>query len=1134
MHFTHLRLAGFKSFVDPTDIPIEPGLTGIVGPNGCGKSNLVEAMRWVMGESSHKSLRGSAMEDVIFAGSGARPSRNTAEVALRIDNAEHKAPAEFNNDHILEVSRRIERGIGSSYKVNGRDTRARDVQLLFADASSGAHSVAMVRQGQIGELIAAKPKDRRRILEDAAGIAGLYQRRHEAELRLRGAEQNLERLDDVLIQIMGQLDSLRKQAKQAAKYREISAQIRKLEAGVLYARWNDLRNESSKQQSVLDEAVRAVAAAVSSVAEVETLRTQAQAALPDLRSEEARAAAVLRHVELKREQLKQETAQAEARAAELENRINQMEQDRAREAAAIADTAETLQRLATERAGLLSEVDGADQSGESLAAQETDAQAKLATEEDSLSALNRQLAEADATRSSLSRRKDEQTQQQANLERALQNVQQETAALQSEKGDASAEPLEQARAALGQADAALAQREAEAEAAQAALQQARDAQGAARTPLNEAEQALRALQSERKTLEKVLTGLAPDLFSLLVDQIAVTSGYETALGAALGDDIETPEDEGAPVFWRRTSSTGDPGLPAGVDVLADHVRAPAVLSRRLNQIGIVSDEDGGRLQGQLKPGQRLVSRSGALWRWDGYTARADAPTAAARKLEQRNRLAEISSEQSDAEARVTAARAQLEEANQAVQRAVEASNAASQAVREARGAQSSARDRLGEAERQADRTTARLSALKDNAARLQGELAALGENLARTEQELSSLADVSGIRAQAETLSQAVAVARAAFAEARANAQTHRSDIDLKKRRIEAIDAETQRWTTRAEDAEKQSTLLGDRLEALRQERAETLKVPAEMADKARAIDNQIEEAETARKAAADKLAEGETRLREAETAVRAREQAQSQARENRRVHKQPSKGFSSALKTLSRISLRHWSAPPRRCRRWRALRREMRCLTRAGSSAISKGSNASGTESGPSICVPRPKPRRPRPNMTGCTLKKRILKGPSPNCAPALEASTVRAGSACWMLSRRSTSPSNSCSRTLFGGGQAELALTESDDPLEAGLDIIARPPGKKPQSLTLLSGGEKALTATALIFAVFITNPSPICVLDEVDAPLDDANVERFCTLMEEMSRATTTRFLLITHNPITMAGWTGFSGSQWPNAA
>ncbi|MEM8876769.1 MAG: chromosome segregation protein SMC [Pseudomonadota bacterium] len=1120
MHFTHLRLAGFKSFVDPTDIPIEPGLTGIVGPNGCGKSNLVEAMRWVMGENSHKSLRGTAMEDVIFAGSGARPARNTAEVALRVDNAERQAPAEFNSDEMLEVSRRIERGAGSSYRVNGRDVRARDVQLLFADASSGAHSVAMVRQGQIGELIAAKPKDRRRILEDAAGIAGLYQRRHEAELRLRGAEQNLERLDDVLIQIMGQLDSLRKQAKQAAKYRQISAEIRKLEAAVLYARWSDLRNDAAKQQSVLDEAVRAVAAAASAVAEVETQRTTAQAALPDLRSEEARAAAVLRHLELKREQLKQDAAQADMRAQELEGRINQMEQDRAREATAIADTAETLQRLAGERADLIAQVEDADHSSETLAEQEADAQAELSRQEETLSARNLQLAEADATRASLIRRKQEQSDRLAGLERTLEGIRKETESLQSAQSEVATAPLEQARAALNKADGALTQCEAEAEAAQTALQNARDAQSTARTPLNEAQQTLRALQSERETLQKVLAGLAPDLFSLLVDQTSVTSGYETALGAALGDDLETPEDEGAPVFWRRTSSTGDPSLPEGVESLASHVRAPAVLTRRLNQIGLVSEEDGSRLQGQLKPGQRLVSPSGALWRWDGYTARADAPTAAARKLEQRNRLAEIETESTEAETRVASAQQQLDEASQSVQRLTEESNAAGQAVRDARQEQSSARDQLAEVERNADRTTARLAALKDNTTRLTDEASELRDSLAGTEQELAGLTDVSGIRAEAETFSQTVAVARAAFAEARATAQTHRSDIDLKRRRIEAIDAETQRWTTRAQDAEKQSTLLGERLEALRQERAETLKVPSEITEKTRGLENQIEEAETARKAAADALAEGETRLREAETAVRAKEQAQGQVREDQARAQATLEGVQQRLAdTVAHIT------------------ETLECAPEALQAMA---------DIGPGEDVPDPRGierdldrlKRERDRIGPVNLRAETEAEEAQAEHDRLQAEKTDLENAIAKL-RTGIGNLNREGRqrlldafekvnqsfkqlftTLFGGGQAELMLTESDDPLEAGLDIIARPPGKKAQSLTLLSGGEKALTATALIFAVFITNPSPICVLDEVDAPLDDANVERFCALMEEMSRSTTTRFLLITHNPITMA--------------
>ena len=225
MHFNKLRLTGFKSFVDPTELLIADGLTGVVGPNGCGKSNLLEALRWVMGETRAKAMRGGGMEDVIFAGASSRPARNFAEVALTMDNQDRLAPSGFNDSDVLEVTRRITRDVGSAYKVNGKDTRARDVQMLFADAATGATSPALVRQGQISELINSKPKNRRRVLEDAAGIAGLYARRHEAELKLKGTEANLLRVDDVVEQLAGQLATLARQAKQAARYRAIGEEI---------------------------------------------------------------------------------------------------------------------------------------------------------------------------------------------------------------------------------------------------------------------------------------------------------------------------------------------------------------------------------------------------------------------------------------------------------------------------------------------------------------------------------------------------------------------------------------------------------------------------------------------------------------------------------------------------------------------------------------------------------------------------------------------------------------------------------------------------------------------------------------------------------------------------------------------
>ncbi|MGP9822765.1 AAA family ATPase, partial [Salinarimonas sp. NSM] len=265
MQLTRLRITGFKTFVEPTDVPIEPGLTGIVGPNGCGKSNLVEALRWVMGESSYKAMRASGMEDVIFNGSGGRPARNAAEVTVSVDNGARTAPAAFNDADVLEISRKIAREAGSTYRINGREVRARDVQLLFADAATGARSAALVRQGQISEIIAAKPQARRRILEDAAGIAGLHARRHEAELRLKAAEENLVRVEDVLSGLDGQIEGLRRQSRQAARYRAVAAEIRRLEALVQLIGHAAARTEAADAASE----ARACAAQVAERAEVQ-------------------------------------------------------------------------------------------------------------------------------------------------------------------------------------------------------------------------------------------------------------------------------------------------------------------------------------------------------------------------------------------------------------------------------------------------------------------------------------------------------------------------------------------------------------------------------------------------------------------------------------------------------------------------------------------------------------------------------------------------------------------------------------------------------------------------------------------------------------------------------------------------
>ncbi|WP_186420984.1 AAA family ATPase, partial [Bosea sp. CS1GBMeth4] len=432
MHLTRLKLAGFKTFVEPTEFVIEPGLTGIVGPNGCGKSNLVEALRWVMGESSFKNMRGSGMDDVIFGGSSERPARNMAEVALTLDNSDRKAPAAFNEAEVLEVTRRIEREEGSTYRINGKEVRARDVQLLFADAATGARSPALVRQGQISEIIAAKPQSRRRILEDAAGIAGLHSRRHEAELRLKGAEDNLDRLEDVLAEIDGQVEALQRQARQASRYRNLAAEIRKAEAVLALIAHHEARTQEAGAERALEAAVREVADKTGVQAEAARLQAIAAHALPGLRENEAAAAAAL--VRLKRglDEIEAENRRARQRTEELAKRLGELQGDLARQASLGKDANDSLARLAAEDESLRLEAETAAAGAGTAATALSEAETALAAAETEHAAVQARLSELTARRGALERAVREAREREARHAAERERLQRDQAALDAD------------------------------------------------------------------------------------------------------------------------------------------------------------------------------------------------------------------------------------------------------------------------------------------------------------------------------------------------------------------------------------------------------------------------------------------------------------------------------------------------------------------------------------------------------------------------------------------------------------------------------------------------------------------------------------------------------------------------------
>ena len=1120
MRFTRLRLNGFKSFVDPTDIVIHEGLTGVVGPNGCGKSNLLEALRWVMGENRPTAMRGDGMEDVIFAGAATRPARNFAEVAITIDNSERLAPSGFNDQDQLEIVRRITRDAGSAYKANTKEIRTRDVQMLFADASTGSHSPALVRQGQIAELINAKPKNRRRILEEAAGISGLYQRRHEAELKLNGAEQNLLRVDDVVEQMAQQLVQLARQARQAARYREIGEELRRAEGMLLYRRWREADLGRATAEADLTGRTRAAAGAEVAARMAVRARAGAEEALPPLREEEAIAGAVLQRLVVQRDTLNDQEARALQMIETLKGRIEQLSRDLEREAGLNRDAGETIARLDWEQEQIVKAAEGHEARLSAAAETAAEAAQMLQGREAALAELAEDVARLSARHQSAHRLLADN---RSTLERN-----------EAEAGRATAAAAE-AQAALGKAsvDFAAAERglaaaTAAAEAAEAALVVADEArtetqgrESEARAAWSEAEGEAGALRAEVGALARLVERESAAGKQLL-DRVQVAKGFEAALGAALADDLRAPEvgaEKGS--GWAVLPGYAQAQtLPEGVSALSGQVTVPEVLARRIGQIGLVARADGPRLQVLLKPGQRLVSREGDLWRWDGFRAAAeDAPSAAALRLRQLNRLVELKRDLEEVAARAEGAR----QAHVVLTRRLATD---SEADRVARDVRRDADRRMAEASRSLSRAEADQSIAggKLESARLavaRHDEEAVGARLRLNEAEagVAALPDLAEARSDVEDVKLTVEAARVTMMSRRSAHDEARRDGEARLRRRQEISKEISGWRHRLETAEKRTTELTERRGESEAELKSAAAAPTEIAAKRAELSDAIDVAEVRRKKSADRLAAGETALRAASDAEREAERGASEAREARaRAEARADAARETVAAAAERIReetalepgalLESLKADPDTMPGAEALDTEVNRLKRQrdalGAVNLRAEEDAREVQDEHDTLV------REKADLEEAIKKLRAgIAGLNREGRERLLTAFEQVNENFRLLFTH-----------LFGGGEANLVLVESDDPLEAGLEIMCQPPGKKLATLSLLSGGEQTLTALALIFGVFLANPAPICVLDEVDAPLDDANVTRFCDLLDEMTRRTDTRFLIITHHAVTMA--------------
>ena len=1117
MKFNRLRLSGFKTFVDPTELLIEPGLTGVVGPNGCGKSNLLEALRWVMGETSFKSLRGSVMDDVIFSGSSGRPARNTAEVTLTLDNSSRLAPAQFNNEDTIEVSRRIEREAGSAYRINAREARARDVQMLFADAATGAHSVALVRQGQIGEIISAKPKIRRVILEEAAGISGLHHRRHEAELRLRAAEQNLQRIDDVIGGIDVQLVALQRQARQAARYKGISVKIREAESLLLHLRWKEATSNAHQAEQERKKAAEEAAGITVRTGAAAKSEIDAAEKISPRRKGEAEAAAALQRLRNKDRALIADAERSDERRKELLTRIDHTAADIARENKILADQAKQIEVLSQEEINIKQSLKDNTKAQKISVEKVEITRETVGIKDESLSEHIKTLIELRNSHKNAAIRLADCKNRSERLKRDALRIDQELAA----SCDLIAEDASSKEAEVAEAQRKLTTLEGKAAEAAERLETTRSNEHSAREKAVDAERTLSRLEAEAAALGPI-AGANDDQTGTIVSQVSVMPGYETAFSAALGDDIDASTAPDTTMRWRALDPlTHSPELPEGADPLNQFVTGPDALNRRLTFTGVVTAGEGDLLQRRLMPGQRLVTRDGDLWRWDGFIARAGAKTSASKRLAAGNRLNILAIEIDAARDVHTSLRTAYEVVHQGSVKAETNDRKYRETWRLAGQKLDHSRAELANYERKASEQRAKSTALQQEKERISSETEEARTALDVAETIQINLEPIDATEAQILPLRDDLEQERTLLSTAEADVHAISRMNLTAEQSLKRIFHDYQRWQAMAGSARIQISKLTDRRKDIETEAEELREIPADIAAQREKLANTIMNAEKTLRISADRLSSSESELGKLRAQLRFLEASMAEARE-----------------TLARTEEREEAAQERLTSAVQIIRDDLNCapeevllkarlddqkLAQPNAAAIEEQLYKSRAER------ERLGPVNLRAEEESYEQQERSseLRSERDDLDKAIRRLRHGIGTLNAEARGRLVNAFDSVNKhfgelfkTLFGGGSASLKMTESDDPLEAGLEVIAHPPGKRPQTLTLLSGGEQALTAFALILAVFRTNPSPICVLDEVDAPLDDHNVERFCNLVTKLAKETGTRFLVITHHPYTMA--------------
>ena len=1111
MQFNSIKIIGFKSFLEPTEINLSNGLTGIVGPNGCGKSNVVEAIRWVMGENSAKQMRGNEMNNVIFSGTDDRPSRNFAEVILKIDNSERKAPYPFKNVLDIEISRKLERDKGSVYRVNNKITRARDVQLIFADTGTGSRSSGMVSQGKISEIIETKPETRRTILEEAANITGLHNRKHEAELKLNSASENLERLLDIEITIEEQIKELKKQARHAARYRSVGERIRKAEILLFYHHFKILEEEEKQSEEQLKENNKILNEFNLKVARLENHKLKVSEVIPNLKEIDFDKSNQVQNLKIAQIKTEQEINSINDVKSSILNQIEQLNEVIKSEKDSIVDTDKTISSLNKEIE--LNKKNGFDYSSKIENAQlETNKLRKISeTSSKQLSEINSKILMINSNKNKTKDEIEINKNRISKINNQLENLKIREDELILEKNLKLKNKVSQ-----------------KIEAYQNDYKKNKISHNELHSSLNDMNNNKINIENEISNLKTEISTinnfLSDDEQNSLEKKIDLTQNLETPIAAVLNESLSAPitkkNDLEKDHFWRNDIDFKSKHFSSPLNSIpvAKKIKNSNTLSFALQGVGIVKNkEEAYRLQKDLLFGQVLTTEKGGIWRWDGYVQNTHAKNSFVKRLSLRKNLEKLNIKLKQNKNSFLELNKKINSQNSKIENL---DNLINKQLKEIE----LNNEIFNRCEIDLSIVKSRLKSNKILLIELEKSKKEINSKLKSLELHSDDFNNLPSLQAEELKLRNSYETTKNEFEEALSNEKYLNSQEEYRKKNMDQMLLQIKDWEERKKNSLTRLQSTNEKLSSLNNQLNAVDKQPHELQEKIKIIETKLELALDEYKKSSDNLVLKENELREIEKKQKMEETNLMHYREEK-------------VRAESQIESVHLKIKNLEERLNEKLELKIEDFQEMTELKNIKDLDLSSDHI-EALQIKLNKLLNERENIGAVNLRAEIEIDESNKKLQEMKSECDDLNKAIEKLKKAITELNKEgrerletsfnkvnnnfkyLFKKLFNGGNAELKLVGSEDPLMSGLEIYASPPGKKMQNLSLLSGGEQALTSISLIFSVFLCNPSPLCILDEVDAALDDTNVNLFCELLNELVEENKINFIIVTHHRLTMA--------------